>query len=96
MQGALLRGKRPTRETVDLAIYADSIDDYVEQSGFIPTFIENGRIGIAPQVLDGVRRTIARHNPKLILPDFVHTDCVKTLKELVPEYKVYCGESRRW
>lgn len=89
-------GKHPVRETVDLAIYAYSIDDYVKQTGFIPTLIENGRIGITPQVLDGARDTIAKHKPKLILLDFVHSDSVKMLKELVPEYRVFYSESGRW
>lgn len=83
------------KQQLDLAIYAYSIDDYVTQSGFAPTLLESGRIGIATAVIKGATETIKKYKPKLILLDFPYSDVPSMLKQLVPEYKIYYSECSR-
>ena len=80
---------------IDLAIFTYAVDDYVRESGFVPTLLESGRIGIATEVVKGAKETICRHKPKLILLDYPHTEAIALIKQWVPEYQVYYSECGR-
>lgn len=80
---------------IDLAIFTYAVDDYVRESGFVPTLLESGRIGIATEVVKGAKETICRHKPKLILLDYPNTDAIALAKQWVPEYKVHYSECGR-
>jgi len=80
---------------LDMAIYAYALDDYIEMTGFKPTLIESGRIGIATEVIKGAENYIKKNKPKLILLDFPYSDTPAILKALVPEYKIYYSECNR-
>jgi hypothetical protein len=80
---------------IDLAIFAYSLDDYIKESGFVPTLIESGRIGIAYDVVVGARQTIQESKPKLILLDFPDSKVPALLKQWVPDYKVFYSECGR-
>ncbi|GAB58434.1 hypothetical protein [Rheinheimera nanhaiensis] len=82
---------------IDMAIFTYAVDDYVAETGFIPTLIESGRIGIATEVIKGARQTIIEYKPKLILLDYPDSDSVRLINAWVPEYKIYyseCGRQR--
>ncbi len=73
----------------------NAVDDYVRESGFVPTLIESGRIGIATEVVKGAKATIVQHKPKLILLDYPDTAAISMIKAWVPEYQVYYSECGR-
>lgn len=81
--------------SLDLAIYAYSVDDYLSMTGFLPTLIESGRIGIATDVIAGAKNYIQQYKPKLILLDYPQSNTPAMLKTLVPEYKIYYSECNR-
>ncbi len=80
---------------IDMAIFAYAVDDYVRESGFVPSLIESGRIGIGTEVVKGAKATIIRHKPKLILLDYPDTAAIGLIMLWVPEYKVYYSECGR-
>jgi hypothetical protein len=80
---------------IDMAIFVYAVDDYVRESGFVPTLIESGRIGIATEVVKGAKATIVQHKPKLILLDYPDTAAISMIKAWVPEYQVYYSECGR-
>jgi len=82
---------------IDMAIFTYAVDDYVAETGFIPTLIESGRIGIATEVVKGAQNTIMEYKPKLILLDYPDSDSIQLIHSWVPEYKIYyseCGRQR--
>ncbi|KKL01552.1 hypothetical protein EIK76_03710 [Rheinheimera mesophila] len=80
---------------IDLAIFTYSVDDYIKESGFVPTLIESGRIGIAYDVVTGARQTIETYKPKLIILDYPDSKVPALLKQWVPDYKIYYSECGR-
>lgn len=90
-----LEDANASSQTIDMALFAYTIDEYVSQSGFVPTLIESGRIGIAPHVLEGAKETLSKHKPRLIFLDYPHTDALEFLKEIVPEYRIFYSEVNR-
>ncbi len=84
-----------TASNLDMAIYAYTVDDYVGQSGFKPTVIESGRIGIAEQVIKGAEQTIKSLKPDLILLDFPHSNTPSLIKAIEPSYRIYYSEANR-
>lgn len=80
---------------IDMAIFTYAVDDYVRESGFVPSLIESGRIGIATEVVKGAKDTIIRHQPKMILLDYPDTAAIALIKQWVPDYKVYYSECGR-
>ncbi|MBU1308403.1 MAG: hypothetical protein KKE30_02575 [Gammaproteobacteria bacterium] len=80
---------------IDMAIFVYAVDDYVRESGFMPTLIESGRIGIATEVVKGAKETIIQHKPKLILLDYPDTAAISLIKQWVPDYQVYYSECGR-
>ncbi|GHG69333.1 hypothetical protein GCM10010919_19200 [Alishewanella longhuensis] len=80
---------------IDMAIFTYAVDDYVRESGFVPSLLESGRIGIATEVVKGAKDTIIRHRPKMILLDYPDTEAIALIKQWVPDYKVYYSECGR-
>lgn len=90
-----LESQAMTPLSLDLAIYAYSVDDYLKMTGFTPSLIESGRIGIAEHVVAGASEYIKVNKPKLILLDYPQSNTPALLKALVPEYKIYYSECHR-
>jgi hypothetical protein len=92
---ATIPGEKIRKQELDMAIYTYTLDQYVSQTGFIPSLIESGRIGIATEVVKGAAEVITQYKPKLILLDFPYSDAPALIKSMVPEYKLYYTESNR-
>lgn len=92
---ALKAGEAIKPGDIDMAIFVYAVDDYVKESGFVPTLIESGRIGIATEVVKGAKATITEYRPKLILLDYPDTTAISLIKQWVPDYKVYYSECGR-
>jgi len=92
---ALKAGEAIKPGEIDMAIFVYAVDDYVRESGFVPTLIESGRIGIATEVVKGAKETIIHHKPKLILLDYPDTSAISLIKQWVPDYQVYYSECGR-
>lgn len=95
--GSFVNISDDNRHEVMQAVYAHTIDQYVQQTGFLPTLIDCTRQGLATNILDGAKDTIKKHKPKLILADSPYSSVASLIKELSDDYQIYyseCGKRR--
>jgi hypothetical protein len=91
--GDLIRISDENRNDVMQAAFSYTIDDYLKQSPFQPTFIECARPGMASHILDGAINTIRNHGPKLLLAASPYSDIAKRIKQINPDYQLFYSES---